>query len=200
MHPTPRPPRRIWSRRHLLAAAPALPLTVFASGCADTTDADLNDGFVGGRSGVAILAAEKRKPAPIASGLDLDGEPLSTADFPDRVLVINVWGSWCAPCRKEAPDLVEAAQETAETTQFFGINTRDLDPSQAQAFVRAFSIPYPSLYDPSGAELLKFTDLPPGAIPSTLIIDSQHRVAARAIGSISKLSLLQLIDDVEAPA
>ena len=79
---------------------------------------------------------------------------LSSKGYPGRVVVINVWGSWCAPCRKEAPDLQAASAETAATAQFLGINTKDLDPAPAEAFVRANKITYPSIYDPSGQTLL----------------------------------------------
>ncbi|MDN5726630.1 MAG: TlpA family protein disulfide reductase, partial [Propionibacteriales bacterium] len=167
------------------------------TGCTDTTDADTGKGFVAGQPGVTRVPVNERQPAPVASGTTLDGEQISTDAYPGQVVVINVWGSWCAPCRKEAPDLVAAATETKDKTQFIGINTRDLDRAPAQAFVRAFKINYPSIYDPAGAELLKFADhLPPGAIPSTLLIDAEGRVAARVIGPISKVSLMQLIDDV----
>lgn len=182
-------------RRGFLAAA-ALGVVAVGAGCSDDTDADTGDGFVGGRPGVTVVPVGDRQPAPVATGPGLDDETLSSDAFAGRVVVINVWGSWCSPCRKEAPDLVRAAQRTAEVAQFLGINTRDLDPAPARAFVRTFEVPYPSLYDPSGAELLKFAELPPGAIPSTLIIDAEGRTAARVIGIISENSLVQLITDV----
>ena len=83
---------------------------------------------------------------------------MSTADYPGKVVVVNVWGSWRGPCRKEAPDLAAASQDSADVAQFIGLNIRDYDPAPARAFVRAFNVPYPSIYDPRGAELVKFTD------------------------------------------
>ena len=111
--------------------------------------------------------------------------------------MINVWGSWCAPCRKEAPDLQAASAETSDIAQFIGITSKDYDPAQAEAFVRAFKITYPSIYDPTGKTLLAFAgQLPPSAIPSTMIIDEQGRLAVRVLGPISKITLVDMINDV----
>src|SRR5215208_3332749 len=95
------------------------------------------------------------------------GGAVSSADYRGKVLVLNVWGSWCAPCRKEAPDLAAASKETAKVAHFVGPNIRDYDAAPARAFVRAFNVPYPFIYDPGGAQLVKFTELPPSGIPST---------------------------------
>lgn len=158
-------------------------------------------GFISGDGGVTILPVEDRPVAPVVSG-PLVGESettLSTQAEDGKVLVINVWGSWCAPCRKEAPELVAAAERTADRAQFVGLNTRDLDPLPAEAFERGFGVPYPSIYDPSGQLLLEFSDqLPPSGIPSTLVIDPQGRVAARIIGATTASTLVGVIDDVAA--
>ncbi len=146
---------------------------------------------------MTIVPAEKRRSAPELAGETLDRGPLTTADFPGQLLVVNVWGSWCAPCRSEAPALVEAAAQLPGV-QFIGINTRDLNPAPAQAFVRAFDIPYPNIYDPDGALLLEFGQLPPKAIPSTLVIDSEGRVAARILGETTASTLVGIIEDVTA--
>ena len=115
------------------------------------------------------------------------------------VVVVNLWAMWCAPCRKEAPALEAAARRTAGRATFVGLNTRDLDQAPAQAFVRAFDITYPSVFDPDGRELLKFgTDLPPSAIPSTLVVDAQGRIAARVLGEVTEATLVGLVDDVAA--
>lgn len=82
--------------------------------------------------------------------------------------------------------------------QFIGVNTRDLDPAPAQAFVRAFNLPYPSIYDPDGSQLLDFGQLPPKAIPSTLIIDAEGRIAARILGEANAAAFAGVIEDVKA--
>lgn len=176
----------------VLAASLAL------TGCSGGGGPTADGGFVGGDGNWTRVAPDQRKPAPEISAEGLSGETVSLAQYEGKVVVLNVWGSWCAPCRKEAPDLVEAADATAESAQFLGLNTRDLDKAPAEAFVRAFEIEYPSIYDPQGQLLLKFTDLPPAGIPSTLIIDEQGRVAARIIGVTTKITLVDIINDVAA--
>lgn len=181
--------------RGVLGVLLAMAVLLLAS-CDGATGSAPGSGLVQTDPGLTRVPVDQRHEAPIAEGEALDGTPLTTADFDGKVVVINVWGSWCAPCRKEAPDLVAAQQQTADVAQFVGINTKDLDPAPARAFDRTFKINYPSIFDPSGGQLLKFTDLPPGAIPSTLVIDAEGRVAARVIGPITTTSLVQLINDV----
>lgn len=199
-------PSTATSQARWAAAAVALVLLV-ASGCAadrpavqrsDTANT-ANTGYIGGSSSFTQVPPAERKPAPTVSGPQLGSKnkTLSTADFPGKVVVVNVWGSWCAPCRKEAPDLAAASKKTARTAAFVGIDIRDSDPAPAEAFVRAFRVPYPSIYDPDGKQLVKFAgNLPPAAIPSTLIIDKQGRIAVRIIGIISENTLVTLINDV----
>jgi thiol-disulfide isomerase/thioredoxin len=114
-------------------------------------------------------------------------------------VVLNVWGSWCPPCREEAPALQAASVKTADVAQFVGITTKDADPAQPRAFVRVNKISYPSIFDPTGTTLLTFAGtLPPSAIPSTLIVDRQGRLAARVLGPISERTLVSMVDDVAA--
>lgn len=150
-----------------------------------------------GEPSLTQITPDQRIPAPVADGPKLGGGTITTADYRGQVVVLNVWGSWCAPCRKEAPDLEAAHQKTKKIAQFIGINTRDLTEAPALAFVRAFKITYPHIYDPDGAVLTRFSqNLPPSAIPSTLIIDRDGRTAARVIGTITERTLIDLINDI----
>jgi thiol-disulfide isomerase/thioredoxin len=144
------------------------------------------------------VAPEQRKELPAVSGPALGSNTtISTQDFRGKVVVINVWGSWCPPCRKEAPDLQAASVETRDVAQFVGITSKDYDPAPAEAFVRSFKISYPSIYDPTGKVLLTFAgELPPSAIPSTMIIDRQGRLAVRVLSGVSKITLVDMINDV----
>jgi thiol-disulfide isomerase/thioredoxin len=144
------------------------------------------------------VAPEQRKELPAVAGPALGGnKTVSTQDYRGKVVVINVWGSWCPPCRKEAPDLQAASVETKNVAQFVGITSKDYDPAPAEAFVRTFKITYPSIYDPSGKVLLAFAgELPPSAIPSTMIIDRQGRLAVRVLSEVSKITLVDMINDV----
>ncbi len=154
-------------------------------------------GYVSGDGSITRISAEQRRPAPLLQGDSLAGGTLDVAAYKGKVIVYNVWGSWCAPCRKEAPALVAAAARVAGTAQFIGINTRDLDPAPAQAFVRSQAITYPNLYDPRGQLLLQFgSQLPPSAIPTTLVLDTQGRLAARVLGEVTEATLVALITEV----
>jgi thiol-disulfide isomerase/thioredoxin len=141
---------------------------------------------------------EARKELPTVSGPALgSNQTISTQAYRGKVVVINVWGSWCPPCRKEAPDLQAASVETKNVAQFIGITSKDYDPAPAEAFVRSFKITYPSIYDPTGKVLLTFSgELPPSAIPSTMIIDRDGRLAVRVLSEVSKITLVDMINDV----
>lgn len=166
------------------------------AGCGGPTN---NEGFVTGEPGLTRVAPEDREPGPVVAGTSLEGTPLSTGDHRGKVVVVNLWGSWCAPCRKEAPDLEEAAQRTAGRAQFLGINFRDSAPGPALAFQRSFGVSYPSFYDPDGRLLLSWQgQLSPAGIPSTLVIDAEGRVAARIVGPTTATTLVGLVDDVAA--
>jgi thiol-disulfide isomerase/thioredoxin len=177
-----------------LVAAAALILTGCAGGAPSA-----EGGFVGGDGSLTIVPVADRKAAPRITGELLGGGTFDSDAIQGKVIVYNVWGSWCAPCRKEAPALEAAARDTAGVAQFVGINTRDLDQAPALAFSRAFDITYPSVFDPDGRELLKFgSQLPPSAIPSTLVVDTEGRIAARVLGEVTEGTVTGLIDDVAA--
>lgn len=126
----------------------------------------------------------------------LDGSTLSSSSLRGTVTVMNVWGSWCGPCRAEAPDLVDAAQRLGDRAQFYGINVRD-SPDAARAFERGFEIPYPSIHpDDSARTILAFGGvLTAAAVPSTVVIDADGAVAARVVGQVDASTLIALVED-----
>lgn len=189
----------------LTRAAALVAALVFSVSACTTTGADEGtrsadqQGYVGSKGLVTQIAPADRKAQPSIAGQSLDGRPLSTADFPGKVVVVNVWASWCTPCREEAPALQEASVATAEVAQFVAINTQEPDPAPAQAFVRAQKISYPSIFDPDGKTLLAFSrTMPPKTLPATLVIDTHGRLAARILGPITKLTLVTIINEVAA--
>lgn len=189
--------RRSGRRLIRARAAVVVVLGLLLAGCGSGPTSTA--GFVAGDGTITVLPPEQRRPAPLVEGTTLDGEPWRSEAFAGTVLVYNVWGSWCAPCRAEAPALVAASRRTEGTATFVGLNTRDLDKAAPQAFVRSFGVPYVNLYDPDGALLLKFSgQLPATAIPSTLLIDRQGRVAARILGETSEATLVGLVEDLAA--
>lgn len=169
------------------------------TGADEPTRSSNQQGYVAAKDNLTRIAPADREAVPAVSGTSLDGRALSTADYAGKVLVINVWGSWCPPCREEGPALQAASVATKAKAQFVGITTQDLTPTAPQAYVRAHEITYPSIFDPDGKALLAFSGtLPPRAPPSTLIIDTQGRLAARVLGPISKITLVDMVDDVAA--
>lgn len=151
-----------------------------------------------GTTGLTLYPGNDGIPLPDVSGRTITGEPLSFKDFRGNVLVINVWGSWCAPCRAEAPDLAEVSQETAPRgVRFVGIDVRD-NPAAGRAFEREYGITYPSLDDQNGIVLASFTGIiPVSAVPSTVVVDRNGIVRARNIGRIDATTLRGLIEDAE---
>lgn len=126
----------------------------------------------------------------------LDGSVLTEKDLRGTVTVLNVWGSWCGPCRAEAPELVEAAGRLEDVAQFYGINVRD-SPDAARAFERAFEIPYPSVQPGDSARIvLAFRGvLTAAAVPSTVVVDRDGAVAARVVGQVDASTLVGLVRD-----
>ena len=180
----------------------ALVVLLTLAGCSSTGQQQAErkgqTGFVAGGGTLTVFAAGDRKPAPKVSGQTLDGKTWSLPDQAGKVVVLNVWGSWCSPCRKEAPDLVAASKRLGAGTVFAGLNTRDLDPAPARQFVREFGVTYPSIYDPSGKQLLGFRgQISPQSIPSTLVIDAQGKVAARILGAVTTATLVDVVHDVD---
>jgi thiol-disulfide isomerase/thioredoxin len=173
------------------------------AGCAGGRVGSSGDqGFVSGTGAITRLAtADRRQPGPVA-GTTLDGTQVSLADYRGKVVVLNVWGSWCAPCRAEAPALAAAARDLRPRhVVFLGINNRDPEKAGPRAFVRRYGTPYQSIYDPAGRTLLAFHGtLTPNSVPSTVIVDRRGRVAASVIGSVSRATLVDLVGDVAAGA
>lgn len=170
------------------------------SGSSKNSQTGSGTGFVGGDSQYTRVPIKKREKAPVISGPSVADtqKTISSADYSGKVLVINVWGSWCGPCRSEAPALQEASVKTKAKAQFIGIDSRDTGSAAPAAFQRAHKITYPSIFDPDGSQVVKFKTLPPSAIPSTLVIDKHGRIAVRILGSISKDTMIDIIDDIAA--
>ena len=190
------------SRRSMLAAGGLAlsALTLGLSGCAQEdalakqAKAGDNKNYVAGDGSVTEFAAGDRKEAVQIQGALFSGAKVTPADFQGKVSILNFWFAGCAPCRVEAPVLEELHQEFKDQgVQFFGVNLRDEKPT-AEAFEKTFNLTYPSFDDKDGGVLLSVSGLvPPGAVPTTLVLDKQGRVASRVLGEIEKGTLKALI-------
>ncbi|WP_459986448.1 TlpA family protein disulfide reductase [Nocardioides sp. AN3] len=129
----------------------------------------------------------------------LSGDRFDSGDLAGQVAVYNVWGSWCVPCVTEAPELVEVAEEFTGQVQFVGINVRDNDAA-ARAFERDHGVPYDSIVSSDSSEaMLAFQGaLAAAAVPTTLVVDPEGRVAARVVGPVTASTLRALIEPVLA--
>ena len=136
---------------------------------------------------------------PRLQGDKLGGGEVDTADYAGQIMVLNTWASWCSPCRAEADDLTETAEQFPDVA-FVGLNVRD-NESAAEAFVRNKEVPYPSLVSEDGSVLLEFYGLlNVNSLPSTIVVDSDGKVAALVLGEITAGTLSGLIEDVQKEA
>jgi thiol-disulfide isomerase/thioredoxin len=184
-----------------LANAVVVALLTLAALTGCTSSSGTGDkGYITGDGRVSQVDAVDRDDPIELSGQDLDGEPVSLEEMRGEVVVVNVWGSWCPPCRAEMPDLVAAAEQTADVAAYLGINIRDTDEAQARGLVRRFDVPFRSVYSPDAEALLAFAGtLTPRTIPSTVVLDRDGRVAASILGAVpSAQTLTDLVDEVAA--
>lgn len=183
--------------RSAAAVLTALAAATAVAGCAGSSsggDDTGSIGYVSTQVGITDVPAAQRVAAPDLSGTTLNGAHFSLAQDKGHITVINVWGSWCTPCRVEGPGLETAYQKfQAQGVDFLGIDSRD-DNDGALAYVNNEGITYPSLQDPSETLLLLFKSiLPPTSIPSTVILDRSGKVAVRILGGTTAPQLEQQI-------
>ncbi|MFI6167271.1 TlpA disulfide reductase family protein [Nocardia sp. NPDC051052] len=175
------------ARRVVPALLACVALVAALAGCAADKDAVAAGGtfeFVspGGKTDIFYDPPSSRGTIGKLAGPDLmtAGKTTSVEDYPGKVVVLNLWGQWCGPCRAESPALEKVYAATKDNgVAFLGINVRDPQQDKAQDFVVDNKVGYPSIYDPSMRTLLALGgNFPTSVIPTTLILDRQHRVAA----------------------
>lgn len=175
----------------------ALTLTACSSNetLADQYAEGSNKGYVAGDGTILEIPAAQRSTPVTFSGEATNGETVSSADFLGQVLVVNFWYAGCAPCRAEAPLLNEVnAGFTPGTAAMVGVNVRD-QLNTATSFEQKFETIYPSILDANnGGVQLAFTGtVPANAVPTTIVLDQQGRVAARILGRVADKSILTTI-------
>lgn len=151
--------------------------------------------------GRCIVAADDRPPAPTTS-LPVLGDQstqLSVEAFSGDIVVVNFWGSWCAPCRTEQPDLnLVAAQYRDQGVSFLGVDVNEFSETNGLAHEAEFAIPYPSLWDPALDYAADFEVIGPQGMPATVIVDRDGRVAASFYGGTNEAEMSALLDMVVA--
>lgn len=197
---TPQP----FNRRSLLKLGAGLVFALPLAACtvedslAQQANAGDNKNYIAGDGSVTEYDAATRGEPVQLSGKLFDGTTVEATDFAGQVTVLNFWYAACAPCRLEAPDLQTLSEEFADEAQFYGVNIRD-ERGTAEAFERNFGVTYPSFNDKDGGILLAMTNyVPPQAVPTTLVLDKEGRVAARILGVADKGTLKALIRDTAA--
>ncbi|WP_017609863.1 TlpA family protein disulfide reductase [Nocardiopsis xinjiangensis] len=170
------------------------------SGCAGGTEIQAGgeeDRFISGDGSATVFDAGEREAVPDVEGTTFEDEDLALSDYEGEILVVNVWASWCGPCRSEQPVLDEVHEEYADLgVEFLGVNIKD-NRTAAEAYTENKGVAYPSLYDQPGEVPQAFRDtVPPRAIPSTLVIDPAGDIAARVIGPTTYGQLTDLLNPI----
>ena len=170
------------------------------AGCSDLQGTDGKEWITGEGRVIEVEPADRAAPVE-ASGEDLEGNPLDLADYRGRVVVLNVYASWCPPCRAEMPLVVDLAESyDPDEVAFVGVDIRDASRANAEAFIRGQEVGFPSYYDPGSEVLLRLSDkLGPYSLPSTVVLDRRGRLAVLVLGEIpGSVTMRNAIDDVAA--
>ncbi|GAA4700955.1 TlpA disulfide reductase family protein [Nocardioides conyzicola] len=175
----------------------AAPLLLALTACTSLGETG-NKGFISGDGQVRVIDPSDRDGAVEFTGTSLTGDPIDSKDYRGQVLVVNKWWSGCGPCRSEMPMLSKAAKELGDEAAFLGINIRDSSADNGLAFMKSVGADYPSIYDVQGKAALAFAGKAPmAAIPTTIVLDAEGRVAAVISGDIpSKQTLLDVVDEI----
>jgi len=190
-----KPPRAL---RAAIAVA-AVGATLFLTACTNDPLAQQylngdNKGYISGDGTVTEVDEADRGDPVQFEGIDVDGNTVSSSDYAGKVLVLNFWYAGCAPCRAEAPLLEQLNTEhQGSDVSFLGVNVRD-QADTALSFEKTYGVTYPSIVDTDGAMQFAFSGtVAPNAVPTTLVLDTQGRVAARILGRVSEASILDTL-------
>ncbi|MGW5055423.1 TlpA family protein disulfide reductase [Actinokineospora sp. NPDC004072] len=182
-----------------MRAVVAVLALLLVAGCT-TDNSPVNSEFVfvspGGQTDITYEGAD-RKPLPELSGPSLmePEKTLALSDYRGKVVVLNVWGAWCPPCRVEAPELQQIQDAYGERgVQVLGIDVRDFQEAEPRDFMTNRDLTYPSIYDPPGRSLLALKGYPRAVVPATFVIDKQGRVAAAFMRALLASDLEPLLD------
>lgn len=202
----PRTPRTTRALATVFAGAVSL---AALTACATTNSGETFSFHSPGGQVEIFYEENERAPLKDFSGESLmePGTQISLSDFDGQIVVLNAWGQWCAPCRAEVDDLEEVQQHLSQPGEngqpagtVLGINVRDPQPEIARDFVRDNGVTYPSIYDPPFRTAGALGGIPTSVIPTTVILDKQHRPAAVFLREISADDIITVTDRLAAEA
>ena len=190
------------SKRFAVLAATTVAAVLVLSGCSSDSGGlakqygnGTTQNYISGDGAVTEVATDKRTDAVDFSAKDTDGDTVSSKALKGKVVVLNFWYAGCPPCRAEAKYLNKVHDEYAgKDVQFIGVNVRD-ERGTAAAFERTFGIDYPTVLDQKTGEmqLALSGQIAPNAVPATIVLDKQGRVAARVLGAVDGPSILDTL-------
>lgn len=196
-------------RRKRAVGAVLAAVAVTLAGCAQDSDNAQNAVATGGNFEFITPGGEKvinyeeseRKPLRTFSGEDVrdTDKTISLEDYDGEIVVLNSWGQWCAPCRSEADDLQEIHSELQKRKigTVLGINVRDYNPQVSNDFLEDNGLKYPSIYDPPFKTAAALGGVPTSVVPTTIVLDKQHRPATVFLRSITAKDVLDVVDKLE---
>jgi peroxiredoxin len=190
-------------KKLVLAVAAGLALALVLAGCSsdDTLTGKVKDNYSSADGTVTTIAAQDRGKPITFTGTTDTGQTISSKSYLGQVVVVNFWYAGCAPCRAEAPMLEKAYKSLqSDNVAFIGVNTID-QADTSRAFSVSHDITYPSIVDAdSGSVRLAFAGkMAPSATPTTMVLDTKGRIAARVLSELDSPAILeQLVDDVVA--
>ena len=199
---TARPARRARASAATRVAVVAAALGLVLVGCTSQSDPLAEQYRAGGTaqyiSGAGTVTeipeADRSEPVEFSGTTDA-GDELSRSDLDGEDVVLNFWFASCPPCRKEAPDLQQLSDEFADQgVQFVGVNVRD-QADTSLAFAEKFDVTYPSIVDTNdgAVQLALAGTIAPNAVPTTIVLDSEGRIAARILGGLDGPSTLRTL-------
>ncbi len=144
---------------------------------------------------VPLIDESDREAAPDVCGETIAGDELCLADLPQTPILVNFWASWCGPCAREVPELVALADDYDGRVEVVGVNESDTRVN-ARSFERDQGVDYPSWFDKGAVIASQFGGIAPTALPSTILLDGEHRIAVRLLGSVSRAQLQPYLDQL----
>ena len=184
----------------LVLAAVALTAACSTGSDAVANGSEFNFVSPGGQTDITYEGDDRQAMTELeGESLMEEGEQIKLSSYKDKVVVLNLWGAWCPPCRVEAPQMQKIWEAYEDKgVQVLGIDLRDDDRSFPEDFMRDTKLTYPSIYDPSSRSLLVLQGYPRAAVPSTIVLDKQHRVAAVFLRDLLASDLTPLLDRLVA--